>query len=211
MIRHLFYSCIFILLVGCSSIQVQNGYLVNVDKYRVPIISNESWLRVIPAADIDALYLRCPDEQMIAIFDTMLCNKFYYSEMSADDYVNRIYKNTYFSFWEKSICPDGPNIHDSPLTDKYFKKLDSPPVIDSGKKIFSIVYETDRKDLICSSNSDIVPLKVMDVFIEEQKFHFWGAIHTRFMVFRYASRLEQYENGIDDFKEMVSKFEWINQ
>lgn len=209
MIKRILYFCIFVSLVGCSSVQIQNGYLVNDGNYRVPIINNEAWLRTIPASGFDALYLRCPNEQGIAIFNTMLCHKYDYSKMLPDDYVNRIYKNTYFSFGERLVCPDGPNYHDSPLTDKHFKKLDSLPVVNYEKKQFSIVYETDYEGRLCSSNAGIVPMKVMDVFIEEQKFHLWGAMHTRFMVFRYASRLDQYQNGIDDFKEMVSKFEWI--
>lgn len=208
MIRHILYCCAVISLVGCSSIQVKNGYLESDDNYRVPVINNESWLRAIPASGLDALYLRCPNDQMITIFNTMLCNKYDYSKMSPDDYVNRIYKDTYFSFWEKRLCPDVPS-HDSPLADKNFKKLDSPPEVDISKKQFSIVYETDYEGRLCSSNSGKIPMKVMDVFMEEPKFHFWGAIHTRFVVFRYASQTDQYDKGINEFKEMVSKFEWI--
>lgn len=195
-------------IFGCSSIKVRtdSGMLTHENLYQVPILEDESWLRLIPLDKADALYLSCPNEQRIVIFYTMLCGKYDYATLTSDDYVNRIYLNTYFSGWEKVACSQPQ----SPLTDKQFKRIMPPVVADGEKKSFSIVYETTYSSKICSSDNKDMAMKVMDVFMEEPKFHFWGGAHTRFVVLRYISPAEHFDSGITEFQDMVSKFRWID-
>jgi len=197
---------IIISLFGCSSVKlnIDNGYLTHEDLYRAPILNNESWVRFIPAGHYDVMYLRCPSEQRIGILYEMLCGKYDYSQMTEDDYPKRIYLNSYFS--SLGFCP-GPGI--SRLTDRNFKKMTGPPIVNKDKKQFTIVYETTSNQHLCSSSTNTIPIKSMDVFIEEQKYHFQGALHTRFVIFRYMSPEDQYENGINEFQEIVSKFQWL--
>ena len=181
-------------MLGCSAkLRIENGVLMHEDLYQVPLLDDSSWVRIIPAAYSDALYLRCPGEQRIVVFYTMLCGKYDYSQMSEDDYAKRIYLNTYFSFSKNLICPKPQ----SPLTDNNFKKMAGPPSVNKDKEQFTIVYETTFDYLLCSSNTptSTLPIKIMDVFVEEPKFHSWGAAHTRFVVLRYASHVDQYESG----------------
>ena len=199
---------IILSLLGCSSkLRIENGLLTHMDLYQVPLLDDSSWVRIIPAARSDALYLRCPGEQRIVVLYTMLCGKYDYDQMSEDDYAKRIYLNTFFSTVQNIICPR----RRSPLTDSNFKKMVEPPSVNKDKKQFTIVYETAFDHLLCSSNTATTPLpiKIMDVFIQEPKFHSWGSAHTRFVVLRYASPIDQYESGLFKFQDLVSKFKWL--
>lgn len=198
-----------ICLLGCSSVKLrtENGFLMHENLYRVPILTNESWLRAIPAGNIDALYLRCPDEQRIAILYTMICGHWNYEEMTATDYANRLYLNSYWKFGQNFFCPPGTT---SPLAEKKFKKFVSDPVVSEKTKSFEIVYETTWDSRICSSDKTPIQVKVMDVFMEDTKFHYYyGAANTRFVILRYASPEDQFESGLSDFKSIVSNFQWI--
>ncbi len=123
--------------------------------------------------------------------------------MAPEDYPKRIYQNTYFK-WSKPFCPEPI----SRMTDPAFKKMLGPPLIEKDKKQFIILYESTYKCL-CKSNTDSIPVKVMDVFFEEQKYHLKGGAHTRFVVFRYASPEDQFEDGMKAFQEVISKFQWV--
>jgi hypothetical protein len=157
-------------LLGCAAhrVNIDNGYLVHEDLYRAPLLNDQSWLRFIPTSDADALYLRCPSEQRIAIFYETLCGKYDYAQMSPEDYPKRIYLNTYFSTWYRGWCPE----QISRLTDTNFKNMTTAPLVNKEARQFTIVYETTYKQRLCSSSTDTIPMKVMDVFVEEQKKHF---------------------------------------
>lgn len=208
MIRILIALAVSFLVVSCSSVKVktQNGFVVHEDLYRLPILKDETWMRVIPVENVDAIYLRCPGNQGILIDYVMLCRKFDYAKLTPDDYVKRIYLNSYFSAWEKTLCPEPV----SPLTDKNFKNLVGSPIVNADDKSFSIVYETDSASL-CKTTEKLIPMKVKDVFLEEPKSHFAGGMHTRFVVLRYASAVERFDDGLKDFENLVSKFQWLEE
>jgi len=119
MTRNIFLMSIMVLLFGCSSVKIEKDYMVHEDLYRVPIIKNNAWFRQIPANPFDAVYMRCPDEQLIIVLNSMFCKKFDYSKMSDADYANRLYLNKYFSFLGGFGCSDN---RDSPLTDEPLAK-----------------------------------------------------------------------------------------
>ena len=84
------------------------------------------------------------------------------------------------------------------------------PTVNSDNKSFSIVYETELASL-CKTTEKLIPIKVMDVFIENPKSEFSVGMHSKFVVLRYVSTLEMFETGFADFKNLVSKFQWIEQ
>jgi hypothetical protein len=51
----------------------------------------------------------------------------------------------------------------------------------------------------------------MDVFFENPKSEFSGGMHTKVVVLRYASTHEQFEAGLADFQNLLSKFQWLEQ
>lgn len=206
--RILAVMIVLFFLAGCSSAKVKiiNGLQIHEGLYQLPVLNDETWIRVIPADTADAMYFRCPGNQGIFVFQTMLCRKFDHTTMNPDDYVKRVYTNSYFSFWDNQLCPS----QISPLTDKNFKKMIGKPTVNSVNKSFSIVYETELESL-CKTTEKLIPMKVMDVFIENPKSEFSGGMHSKFVVFRYVSTLEQFETGLADFKNLVSKFQWIEQ
>jgi hypothetical protein len=177
------------------------------DEYRAPVLTDTSWARAIPARPFDALYSRCPNEQTIVVFRTIMCGKYDYSEMSPADYAKRIYQNSYFSFGGKLLC----GRYSSPFIEKSFKKLVGEPVVDNGKRRFSMVHETELNYHLCSSTPGLQKVKIMDAFIEDPKEYFLAGAHTRFVVFRYMSPIDKFDDGVQDFKDMVSRFQWERQ
>jgi len=206
--RILAVTIVLFLLAGCSSVKVKTntGLLIHEGLYQLPVLNDESWMRLIPADIADAMYFKCPGNQRIFVIPTMLCRKFDHTAMNQDDYVRRIYTNSYFSFWDNQLCPSQV----SPLTDKNFKRMIGKPTVNSENKSFSIVYETEL-DSLCKTTEKLIPMKVMDVFIENPKSEFSGGMHSKFVILRYASTLELFETGLADFKNLVSKFQWIEQ
>lgn len=206
--RILVVMIVMFFLAGCSStkVKISNGLQIHEGLYQLPVLNDETWIRVIPADTADAMYFRCPGNQRIFVIPTMLCRKFDHTAMNPDDYVRRIYTNSYFSFWDNQLCPS----QTSPLTDKNFKKMIEKPTVNSENKSFSIVYETES-DSLCKTTEKLIPMKVMDVFIENPKSEFSGGMHSKFVVLRYVSTLELFESGIADFKNLVSRFQWIEQ
>jgi len=208
MSRILAAMIVLLLLVGCSSVKVkiQDGLQVHEGLYQLPVLNDESWMRVIPADVSDAMYVKCPGNQELIVIPTMLCRKFDHSTMKPDDYVKRIYTNSYFSFWENQLCPN----QTSPLTDKNFKKIIGKPAVNTDKKTFTLTYETEVESF-CKSTEKRIPVKVMDVFFENPRSGFSGGMHTNVVVLRYASTVERFEAGLADFQDLISKFQWLEQ
>jgi hypothetical protein len=199
-----------ILLVSCASsnVKIDNGFIVHEELYRAPTPTNDSWTRAIPAGSLDALYVRCPNEQKILIFYTGFCGRWPYEAMSTDDYINRIYLNSassYGSSISNILCAGVI----SRLTDPNFKKI-AEPIVDKEKKMFQIVYKTAySKGRLCSSDNNPLEVKVMDVFFQEPKFHLKGGAGTRFVVLRYVSPSNIFESGLAEFQVIVNEFKWI--
>lgn len=191
---------------GCSSakIKAENGFVEHEKLYRLPLFNDASWMKMVPAGDFDAFYMKCPGNQGIQVLYTVLCGKFDFNNLQSAEAAKRIYENSYFSFFESTMCPSAK----SPLTDKSFGKINDFKV-DPQKRMFSVFYETEFADL-CAAPEKPTPMKVIDVFLEEPNHHFYLGAHTRFILLRYASTFDKFESGLKPFQEMVSQFQWIH-
>ena len=206
MVKHLLVASIVLLQLGCNSaVIVDKGFLVHEEQYKVPVLTDTSWLRFIPFGPVDALYLRCPEEQHIIVFNVPLCKKFDHSSMTPEDYVKRIYLNTYFPFGESFWC----KFSKSPLTDKNFQKLHASPDVNIDKNEFTIVYDTKTESGLCGSETELRPVRIKDVFMEDPRLPFIETYDVNFVVLRYVSPEEHFEKGLSAFNEMVSRFQWM--
>ncbi len=191
-----------IFITSCTTVRVTDDFIVHENLYSTSVIKNNNWLILPPTQELDTAYIRCPEGQIIAITYKMLCYKYDYDHISSSDIADRIYKNDYFSSGLNMLCPS-----DYTLADKnIIRILDTS--INKDKKQFTIVYETKQIG-ICGMSTSMTPVKIMDVFMEDQKEYFWGAMHSRFVIFRYVSPIDKYDSGINNFSHMISNFKWL--
>jgi hypothetical protein len=184
---------------------IRDGDIVRGKLYRVPVPKDKSWFQIIPFGAYDSLYMRCPSDQKIAVIYKMLCGKYDYARMAADDYSRRLYLGE--PDLPAFFCPEGGG----DLHDRNFKGLIGTPELNLDAYRFTITYETSASPACGPPTSDTVSMKGMDVFVEDRNTYFYGGAHTRFVIFRYLSPSDQFEGGLKEFQDLVSGFEWIKE
>lgn len=210
-IRSFIFIIIYLGLTSCSTskIRVINNSLVHENLYKTAVLG-ENWMRFFNIGVYDVNYARCPGEQRIAIIHTKFASQWDLSEMKPQDYPKRIYQNSYYPGWEKGFLYNGGN---SPIYDPNFRRTLTDPIIYKEREGFELLYESSLEGWrkLCGGDREMpITVKILDVFFRDNEFHFWCMNCTRFLVFRYMSTEDLFENGLEDFRTLVDQFHWLN-
>lgn len=187
-----------LLISSCAAhISVQDGFLIHENLYQVPL-PDETWLKVVSLDHYDALYFRCPGEQGIAIahalFPYQAYNNWNFEDMKPQDYM-RIYKDS-----------------TSLLYDPDIKELIEGPIFLKEKEAFKLVYRASTsKEVFCKINKEPTEVKGVDVFFKDPNAYFYCGICARFVVLRYRSTEDKFDEGLKEFQNLVDQFQIVNK